>query len=1086
MTQHEPSTTPKPKSLSSELHAELVELSRLANTEYQAGRLEKAEVACRQLVALDENQASAWHLLGLIILQAGDAVAACPHLERALAIAPENADFQHSLGFALKAAGLLDDAEAAYRRAIALAPDLAETHYNLGNILRETRRFADAEQSYRRVLALKPNHYQACNNLGIVLSELRRIEEGAASFRSAIEIKPDHANAHANLGDVLRSLGHSEEAEAACRRALALAPELSTAQLALGLTLQDLGRFDQALECFRRAGSAVNNDGKAVTCEGMLHLLLGNFTEGWGKYEARWGTPDLPRREPSKPQWNGDEAIAGKQILLHAEQGFGDTIQFLRYVPLVAKRGARVFLEIQQSLRPLVERFVDDIKIVNADEPRSEFDLHCSLLSLPRAFGTTLQTIPAEVPYLRPRSDRVTHWRERLNAHTELKVGIAWAGNPLHKNNRNRSVPPQMLAAFFEVPGFSWFSLQVGENASPALPTVIDLAPELTDFGETAAAIANLDLIITADTAIAHLAGALGKPVWIMLPFSPDWRWLLARDDSPWYPTARLFRQPKPRDWRAVVQQIDAALVEWRDLTGWASRGAMQAETAARKLFEQRQYEEAEELLQKLAFRAPNRPFTWLMLARIRHARGDTDSAIDLLRKTIALESRLPPAHNDLGTFLQQRGRLDEAEASYRHALEIDPRFAEAMNNLGALLAERGRLEEASGWYSRAIYERADFPDAHNNLGAALAKLDRSLEAEALHRRALVLRPDFADAHYNLGVSLQDQGRFDEALASYNEAARLEPDLVDARWNRAYVLLLMGNYTEGWREHEWRWKRKQQPPRSFSRPLWHGEDISGRTILLHAEQGVGDAFQFLRYVPLVAARAGKIIVQVQRPLQRLVAATLGNCVQVCVEGDMLPAFDLHCPLLSLPLAFATTVETIPPPLRYTVGADIAARWRERIDRTGCNVGLVWAGNPQHSNDRNRSIPFERLRPLFDAPRLTWFSLQVGERADHLARPPAGTAIDLSDQLTDFVETAAAIANLDLVIAADTAVAHLAGSLGKPVWVMLPFVPDWRWLLARDDSPWYPTARLFRQPNPRDWPAVIERIRMALTEWRNNG
>src|SRR5262249_7122175 len=245
----------------------------------------------------------------------------------------------------------------------------------------------------------------------------------------------------------------------------------------------------------------------------------------------------------------------------------------------------------------------------------------------------------------------------------------------------------------------------------------------------------------------------------------------------------------------------------------------------------------------------------------------------------------------------------------------------------------------------------------------------------------------FADAHYNLGVALHGQGRFDEALASYDEAARLNPEFVDARWNRAFLWLTMGRFAEGWREHEWRWRRKHQPPRSFPQPLWKGEPIAGRTILLHNEQGVGDTLQFVRYAPLVAAQRARVLVQVQRPLARLVRGSLDGGIEVLAEGDLLPPFDLHSPLLSLPLACATALESIPARIPYLkADAAAAARWRARIGPLpGLKIGLVWAGNAQHKNDRNRSIALERLLPLVDAVKARWFSLQVGERAGDLAR-----------------------------------------------------------------------------------------------------
>ena len=517
------------------------------------------------------------------------------------------------------------------------------------------------------------------------------------------------------------------------------------------------------------------------------------------------------------------------------------------------------------------------------------------------------------------------------------------------------------------------------------------------------------------------------------------------------------------------------------------------ADAAAMDLLDNGRLQEAEAAWQALVAREPGRAKAWFMLGRVRHARGDLDAAIDFLRKAIALDPGFVPAYSDLGIFLQGQGRLEEAESCYRRAIALAPGFAEAMNNLGVALADRNRLEEASAWYSRAIAERGDFVDAFNNLGAALFRLDRAADAEALHRRAIALKPEFADAHYNLGVVQHDQGQFEAALASYSEAVRLKPEMVDARWNRAFLLLLTGEFGDGWREHEWRWKRKQQPPRSFPQPQWRGEAADGRTILLHAEQGLGDTLQFMRYAPMAAVLGLRVVLQVQPQLRRFVDASFGDKMQVIADGDLVPPFDIHAPLLSLPLAFATKLERIPADVPYAkVEPAAAARWRERIGpATARRIGLVWAGSPQHKNDRNRSIAIERLAPLLDTPGTRWFSLQVGERAGDIARLRAdlesdlavehrdGTVTDLSDGLTDFAETAAAIANLDLVIVADTAVAHLAGALGKPVWVMVPFVPDWRWLLERNDSPWYPSARLFRQPARGDWDSVVSDIRRAL-------
>jgi hypothetical protein len=295
------------------------------------------------------------------------------------------------------------------------------------------------------------------------------------------------------------------------------------------------------------------------------------------------------------------------------------------------------------------------------------------------------------------------------------------------------------------------------------------------------------------------------------------------------------------------------------------------------------------------------------------------------------------------------------------------------------------------------------------------------------------------------------------------------------------MLLVLGHLSEGFVKYEWRWKLGTLVPRGFPVPLWNGEDCAGRTIMLHGEQGYGDTIQGLRYVPMVAARRARVILEVPQPLLRL-ATSVSGITELVAAGQTLPRFDLACPLLSLPRAFATTLETIPADVPYLAApAEALTQWRERLAGPEFKVGFAWAGSKLHRSDAQRTIDIETLAPLLELEGVRWFSLQVGERAADLARLPEGFVIDLAPQLTDFAETAAAIAHLDLVITVDTAVAHVAGALARPAWVMLRSRPDWRWLLDRADSPWYPTLRLFRQSERGDWDEVVPRVREALQE-----
>jgi hypothetical protein len=430
--------------------------------------------------------------------------------------------------------------------------------------------------------------------------------------------------------------------------------------------------------------------------------------------------------------------------------------------------------------------------------------------------------------------------------------------------------------------------------------------------------------------------------------------------------------------------------------------------------------------------------------------------------------------------------RAEEAEAVLETALSLRPDYVEAHNNLGIARIRRGRPAAAMAAYERAIVLKPDYIEAHNNLGSALRLLGRAEEAQASFARAIALSPGYATPHANLGLALHDVGRIDDALAAYDKALALDPQHTTARANRAIALLAMGRFAEGWREYEWRWKVDgfTTAPRDFGRPAWDGGPLAGRTLLVHAEQGLGSAIQFVRYAPLLAAMGARVILEAQPPLAALFRDSLvgqdGPVADVVAKGEPLPAFDVHVPMMSLPHLLGTTLPTIPGTLPYlTAIAAAVERWRQRLAVLPRPwVGLVWAGNPRHSNDRNRSMPATALAPLATQGGATFFSLQVGPTAG-VAAFAADTVRDLAPELSDFAETAAVVAALDLVISVDTAVAHLAGALARPVFLLLPAVAEWRWLRAGDDTPWYPTMRLFRQETAGNWGDVVARVATAL-------
>jgi Flp pilus assembly protein TadD len=435
------------------------------------------------------------------------------------------------------------------------------------------------------------------------------------------------------------------------------------------------------------------------------------------------------------------------------------------------------------------------------------------------------------------------------------------------------------------------------------------------------------------------------------------------------------------------------------------------------------------------------------LLGVVEHQSGRGEQALGLIRQSVALEPRAASWHNNLGTVLHSLGHSAEAEAACRKAITIDPNSAPAHNNLGTILASQERIGEAIESFATSA----------------------------------ALTPK-AETYFNLGKALLEVGRNQEALAQFRSAIDLQPDYADAHFAEAHLLLLAGrDLAEGWSKFEWRWRLPGKTNRWSMHAAWNGEAIGKRTLLLHAEQGFGDTLQFCRYAPLIASD-GAVLLAVPRPLVRLLSGLRG--VQVIDQDGERPAFDLHCPLLSLPRIFRTTIDTIPVATHY-LSADLraAAAWRARLrSLRGIKAGVVWAGGARPFQpaataiDRRRSIRFDRFAQLLDAPGIAFVSLQ---KHDGGHKRDDQRLHDWTDELHDFADTAALIDALDLVISVDTAVAHLAGALGKPVWLLNRFDTCWRWLLDRTDSPWYPTMRLFRQPRPGDWDAVLGNVRSAL-------
>jgi tetratricopeptide (TPR) repeat protein len=500
-----------------------------------------------------------------------------------IAIHSAPADANYNLGLLLQSERRYPDAEIAYRHAIAIRPDYVEALSNLGTVLQELQRFDEAVEMYRQAIARRPDFAMAYTNLGTALKEQNKFEEAIAAYEHSLVLSPDSALVLANLGAALLEQQHYAKAEAVCRHALALNPTMTIAHCNLGASFKAQNKLAEAAAAYRSAVAADPDFPEAHFSLAQILFLQGDLRDAWDEYEWRWKLAEYVWVKSlhgieQKPRWQG-EPLYGRAILIYAEQGLGDTIQFARFIPGVVARGGRVVFAVHPPLVGLLG-CIDDVTIVPLTQSLlPAFDVHCPLLSLPRLFGTTLETIPAEHSYLRAGPSAVERWASRIHGE-DLRVGIIWAGNAAQRGDRLRSPHLAAMAPLFAAPGVSFVALQLGDGrkdiaATPLPDNVRDLGTEIIDFTDTAAVMTGLDLVITSCTASLHMAAALGIPTWAVLPFAPHFFWLLDRQDSPWYPALRLYRQDDlTSGWTGVIARVGSDLAQLSAETVKARRAA--------------------------------------------------------------------------------------------------------------------------------------------------------------------------------------------------------------------------------------------------------------------------------------------------------------------------------------------------------------------------------------------------------------------------------------------------------------------------------------------------------------------------------
>ena len=937
-----------------------------------------------------------------------------------------------------------------YEKAVAINPNHAICQYNLGRAWYSERQYKNAIIYFQKAVALNASYFKAIYNLGSAYYRIRNLDRSIHYYMQALKLKPDQIDIYTNLGACYAKKGDIVTAISWHQKSLDASPDYANGHYNMGLSL----------------------------------LLDGHLNEGFQEYEWRLKRSDFPKPGYDQPMWDGSN-FSHKTILVYMEQGFGDAIQFVRYLPLVKSRGGTVVLLCHPYLQRLFESAKGADQVITENDPVPFFDCHISLMSLPAIFKTDLTSIPDKTPYLSiPSSEGNNDIRKIIDPHkARFKVGFVWAGNPSNKHDQERSIPLHMFSYLASVKGIKMFSLQKDQQANSfKLFDFIDLAPCIKDFSDTAFAISKMDLIISADTSVAHLAGAIHHPTWVLLPKIPDWRWLLNREDSPWYPSIRLFRQKEPGNWSDVFTEVIQALhersgsLEKMDIPDIlpSEKIADQLLQQGNSFFQQNQIESAIQKYQESLSLMPDTIDVLFNLGVSYLKLEQADKAIGYLRQVVNFAPDHDQAHNNLGIAYQKLGKKELSVSAFKSALKYQPESARTLYNLGNAYKNNHLYEKAVSYYIKAIEFQPDFAECMNNLADIYIDVENYDDALKLIDQAIETCPNYPEFYFNKGVILSRIGDYEPAIQFLRKAIAMRNDFVDAHYILGFCLLVLGQLKEGFQLHEWRIAKRPEQ-HNYGLKRWKGEFFEGKRLLVYCEQGFGDCIHFARYLPQVKIKGGTVVLGGGPELYPLFLHLKG-VDQVIKEGDKCQPCDLQVSIVSLPFLFETTMETIPSDTPYIFVPELSHEMIDPIiqrSKPKFCIGLVWAGSPTHKGDAERSISYETFAPMNTLENVQIFSFQKKSGMSQICEKM--NWIDIAPHFNNFLDTALAARQMDLIITVDTSMAHLAGSLALPVWVLIPPIPDWRWLLDREDSPWYPTMSLFRRGKNEDWSNVMARL-----------
>ena len=1093
---------------------------------YQQGDLRSAQECCQTLMPTHSANNALRSLMGAIELGLNNAADAIAHFSAATQLDPYNADTWYSLAVALHRAMRLAEARANYEHALRINLNHAAALENLGAVCQQLGEYTHARDHLKRAVLIKPQQASCHWNLALVYEKLNDHTLELKHLQRAVELEPRQIEWSMRYASKLRCVDLIA-AEKLCRHILVTTTENADAWTLLGTIQLAQRQFDAARVSFERSIQLNANHAYAHYNLAYVLLLTGDFINGWREFAWRKKRPDFingTTPPPANvPEWAG-EPLVGKHLLLKCEQGLGDTVMFARFVAPLSGAGATVTLECPEHMSALLKTTTGIARVIEQYQPDSQYyDYHAWLLDVPRCLHILPDVNMPAPPYLAIDSVRATRWRKRLTRGDSLRVGLVWRGNPNNPLDVHRSIAPELLSALSNSAQIEFFMLQKNATSTELaalsrhikLRVLDDPVDEDGKFLDTAAILAQLDLLISVDTAVAHLAGALGLPVWLLVAAQQDWRWGVAASSTPWYPTMTLYRQ-EHNDWHPTLARLRQDLLHLYErkesLNETATAIPPQLNTPSSATRPQSHHDalleqglaalragdvaRAETYLANIPSTHPNYAAVLNYRAVIALQSGAAEQALVWLKDAVTRAPNFSDAHVNLARTLQEKGDTNTALQHYHAALAAQPDHAVAHANLGSLYHEQRQLDDAIKHYRHASRVAPDFAVPPNNLGVIALERGQYDEAVQLFERALRLDPHFSDAWCNLGNTYKSMGRMNDARRAYDTALQHDTSHAGAHWNRALLLLLQSAYLQAWPDYAWGYAARERTQRRFPFDQWRSGTSIAQSVFVFPEEGVGDEVFYARFIPTLIARCRRVVVECDPRLQNLLSHSFPQATflaknknQRLPEIAHLGQIDLALGANDIMQALNITAPTIPTPAAFLRPDDaLRQTWKARLGEIKANrrIGIAWRGGKDPQLQRERSLPLASLQPLFTIPGIAWINLQYGDHNEEIAAIQKSAGVTLHhysdiNPLIDLEHYTAMIANLDLVISIDNSTVHFSNALNVPTWVMLSMAPEWRWGLHSEAVAWHPCARLFRQHQLHRWDSVIQRIRQALLE-----